>query len=70
MNYPTVAQETALLQRRTGANVELARRVAVVAHHAPLEQIEPLPDIDDPIPLVRLRMPGPVTRITLTWQDP
>lgn len=33
-------------------------------------RIEPLPDIDDPIPLVRLRLPGPVTRITLTWQDP
>jgi hypothetical protein len=27
-----------------------------------------LVDPDDPIPLVRLRMPGPVARITLTWE--
>jgi hypothetical protein len=35
-------------------------------------QIEPLQDLSvrDPIPLVRLRMPGPVPRITLTWESP
>lgn len=32
-------------------------------------QIEPGPDPSDPIPLVRLIIPGPVTRITLTWCD-
>jgi hypothetical protein len=35
-------------------------------------QIEKLEDpaIHDPIPVVRLRMPGPVPRITLTWEAP
>jgi hypothetical protein len=33
-------------------------------------QIEKEPDPYDPIPLVRLRVPGPVARLTLTWQPP
>jgi hypothetical protein len=33
-------------------------------------KIEPIPDPDDPIPLVRLRVPGPLSRVTLMWQDP
>jgi hypothetical protein len=32
--------------------------------------IEREPDPCDPIPFVRLRMPGPVSRLTLTWQEP
>jgi len=24
----------------------------------------------DPIPLIRLRVPGPVARVTLTWEEP
>jgi hypothetical protein len=28
------------------------------------------PDPEDPIPLVRLRLNGPVARLTLTWDDP
>jgi hypothetical protein len=30
-------------------------------------QIEREPDPQDPIPFIRLRMPGPVARVTLTW---
>jgi hypothetical protein len=33
-------------------------------------QIEREPDPYDPVPLVRLRMPGPVARVTLTWRPP
>lgn len=33
-------------------------------------QVEREPDPRDPIPLIRLRMTGPVTRLTLTWEDP
>jgi hypothetical protein len=33
-------------------------------------KIEPIPDPDDPIPLIRLRVPGPLARVTLMWQDP
>jgi hypothetical protein len=33
-------------------------------------QIEKEPDPYDPIPFVRLRVPGPVARLTLTWQPP
>jgi hypothetical protein len=32
-------------------------------------QIEREPDAQDPIPFIRLRVPGPVTRLTLTWQE-
>jgi hypothetical protein len=32
-------------------------------------QVEREPDPHDPIPLVRLRVPGRVARITLTWQE-
>lgn len=31
-------------------------------------QVEREPDAHDPIPFVRLRLPGPVSRVTLTWQ--
>jgi hypothetical protein len=31
-------------------------------------RVEKEPDPLDPIPFVRLRMPGPVTRVTLTWR--
>lgn len=33
-------------------------------------QVEKEPDAHDPIPFVRLRMSGPVTRVTLTWEGP
>jgi hypothetical protein len=33
-------------------------------------QIEKEPDPYDPIPFIRLRVPGPVARLTLTWQPP
>jgi hypothetical protein len=33
-------------------------------------KIEPLPDPDDPIPLVRVRVSSPVARVTLMWQEP
>jgi hypothetical protein len=33
-------------------------------------QIEKEPDPYDPIPLIRLRVPGPVARLTLMWQPP
>jgi hypothetical protein len=33
-------------------------------------KIESIPDPDDPIPLVRLRVASPVARITLMWQEP
>jgi len=32
--------------------------------------LEKEPDSCDPIPFIRLRMPGPVARLTLTWQQP
>jgi hypothetical protein len=32
-------------------------------------QIEREPDARDPIPLIRLRVPGPVARVTLTWDE-
>jgi hypothetical protein len=32
-------------------------------------QIEKEPDPEDPIPFIRLRLQGPVTRVTLTWRD-
>ncbi len=32
--------------------------------------VEKEPDAHDPIPFVRLRMSGPVTRVTLTWSEP
>jgi hypothetical protein len=32
-------------------------------------QVEKEPDPRDPIPFVRLRLQGPVARVTLTWQD-
>lgn len=31
-------------------------------------RVEREPDPDDPIPFVRLRVPGPVARVTLTWE--
>jgi hypothetical protein len=31
--------------------------------------IEREPDANDPIPFIRLRVPGPATRVTLTWRD-
>jgi hypothetical protein len=31
-------------------------------------QVERIPDMEDPVPFVRLRMSSPVTRLTLTWQ--
>ncbi len=33
-------------------------------------QVEREPDPRDPIPFIRLCVPGPVTRLTLTWHDP
>jgi hypothetical protein len=27
-------------------------------------------DLFDPIPMVKLRLPGPVSRVTLTWENP
>jgi hypothetical protein len=33
-------------------------------------QIDKEPDPYDPIPFIRLRLPGPVARLTLTWQPP
>jgi hypothetical protein len=33
-------------------------------------RIEKEPDPYDPIPFIRLRVPGPVARLTLTWQPP
>ncbi len=36
----------------------------------PRVQIEREPDPHDPIPLVRLRVPAPVSHLTLTWQAP
>jgi hypothetical protein len=33
-------------------------------------QIEKESDPQDPVPFVRLRVPGPVARITLTWNEP
>lgn len=32
-------------------------------------RIEREPDANDPIPFIRLRVPGPATRVTLTWRD-
>jgi hypothetical protein len=26
-------------------------------------------DVTDPVPMVRLRLPGPVARVTMTWKD-
>jgi hypothetical protein len=36
----------------------------------PRVQLEREPDPHDPIPLVRLRVPAPVSHLTLTWQQP
>jgi hypothetical protein len=33
-------------------------------------QVEREIDPYDPIPFIRLRLPGPVARVTLTWEDP
>lgn len=33
-------------------------------------QIEREPDPHDPIPFIRLRLPGPMTRVVLTWPSP
>jgi hypothetical protein len=33
-------------------------------------QIERDLDLDDPIPLIRLRVPGPVARLTIVWDNP
>jgi hypothetical protein len=33
-------------------------------------QVERETDPYDPIPFIRLRLPGPVARVTLTWEDP
>ena len=33
-------------------------------------RIESLPDPRDPISHVKLRMPGPVPRVTLVWENP
>jgi hypothetical protein len=32
-------------------------------------QVEPAPDPFDPLPFVRLRLAGPVTRVILTWEN-
>jgi hypothetical protein len=32
-------------------------------------QVEREPDAHDPIPFVRLRLPGPLARVTLTWRE-
>jgi hypothetical protein len=36
----------------------------------PRVQLERQPDAHDPIPFVRLRVPAPVSHLTLTWQPP
>jgi hypothetical protein len=33
-------------------------------------QMEREPDASDPVALIRLRLPGPVARLTLTWENP
>jgi hypothetical protein len=33
-------------------------------------QVEREPDPFDPIPFIRLRVPGPLPQVTLTWEDP
>lgn len=52
-------------------------RVVLSMHYQPGLRISPSrveiekePDPYDPIPFIRLRMPGPVARLTLTWQPP
>jgi hypothetical protein len=47
------------LHYQAGLRVSPSRRV----------QIEKEPDPLDPIPFIRLRLPGPVARLTLTWQE-
>jgi hypothetical protein len=47
------------LHYQAGLRVSPSRRV----------QIEKEPDPNDPIPFIRLRLPGPVARLTLTWQE-
>jgi hypothetical protein len=37
---------------------------------APAGEVATDPDPFDPIPLVKLRLPGPVSRLTLTWESP
>jgi hypothetical protein len=51
-------------------------RVVVSLHYQPGMQVSPSrvrleaePDPYDPIPFIRLRVPGPVAAVTLTWSD-
>ena len=53
-------------------------KVVLSLHHQPglraspssRVQIEKEPDPYDPVPFIRLRLPGPVARLTLTWRPP
>ncbi len=36
----------------------------------PFVQVERDLDLDDPIPMIRLRVPGPVARLTIVWENP
>jgi hypothetical protein len=54
-----------------------AGEVVLSLHYQPGMRVSPtVIDIDgdkdlfDPIPMVKLRMPGPVSRVTLTWENP
>jgi hypothetical protein len=33
-------------------------------------RVERDPDVDDPVPFLRLRLPGPLLRLTLIWEGP
>jgi hypothetical protein len=51
--------------------------VVLSFHHQPGLRVAPAvvwvdgdKDLYDPVPLVKLRLPGPVSRVTLTWENP
>jgi hypothetical protein len=56
---PEDGQVVLSLHYQAGLRVSPSRRV----------QIEKEPDAHDPIPFIRLCLPGPVARLTLTWQE-
>lgn len=54
-----------------------AGEVVLSLHYQPGMRVSPTvihidgdKDLFDPIPMVKLRMPGPVSRVTLTWENP
>jgi hypothetical protein len=79
-----VLSGTATLERAESTRIVLTNvapdedgEVILSLHYQPelraaplVVQIEKAQDITDPVPFIKLKVPGPVSRVTLTWEHP